>query len=499
MGFAENLNAIVWGAPMLVLILGAGLFLSLKTGFVQINLFPRACRMFVGKLRTGTDPAGVSPFQALCTALAATIGTGNIVGVAGAIALGGPGAVFWMWISAILGMMLKFAEATLAVRFRVKRDGRWIGGPMYIVSRGLKKRWHILASAYCLFGVFAAFGVGNAAQINAVITALNQVTVAFGGEITLRKNLGMGLLLAVLIGAILLGGARRIGAAAQLLVPFAACAYLLLGTGVLLLRLDAVPGAFAAIFRGAFSPGAVTGGIVGSCFQTLRIGVSRGVFTNEAGMGTASIAHAAAEVDHPAQQGLMGIMEVFVDTIVICTVTALVILCSGIPIPYGQDMGAALTSQAFCAVYGSWASVLLSLALCCFAVATVLGWGLYGARCAEYLFGTGSWKVFSLLQTGTVLLSSVLETGLIWSLAELFNGLMAIPNLIALVILSPQLRELTDDYKIHRGGRPAHGGTYENFNQCQPLPALSHEKVPSLCSGGKAAGQKDLPPEHRPA
>ena len=265
------------------------------------------------------------------------------------------------------------------------------------------------------------------------------------------------------------------------------------------MRASAIPDALKAIFRGAFSPRAVTGGVVGSAFRALRIGVSRGVFTNEAGMGTASIAHASAQVDMPARQGLMGIMEVFLDTIVICTMTALVILCSGIPIPYGQSVGAELTAQAFSAVFGDWASVLLTLALCCFAFATVLGWGLYGVRCAQYLFGASCWKAFSLLQTAMVVLSAVLETGIIWSLAELVNGLMAIPNLIALVILSPRLRELTDRYKMHCGGKNAVGGTYENFNQRQSLPAFSHAQVSSLRTGGKKTGQEDLSPEHRPA
>ena len=442
-GFVEKANSLVWGAPALVLILGAGLFLSFRTGFAQIRLFPKALQEFWSKLRSRDDRSGVSSFQALCTALAATIGTGNIVGVAGAIALGGPGAVFWMWISAILGMMTKFAEVTLAVHYRQRRNSEWVGGPMYMITQGLGDKWRFLASIDCFFGVFAAFGVGNATQINAVITGLDQVIISFGGEVTMRRNLGMGLLLAVLIGAVLLGGSKRIGRAAQFLVPFAACGYLLICAAVLVLRARFVPDALADIIQGAFSPQAVTGGIVGSAFQALRVGVSRGVFTNEAGMGTASIAHASAQVDVAARQGLMGIMEVFLDTIVICTMTALVILCSGIPIPYGQSVGAELTAQAFAAVFGDWSSLLLTLALCCFAFATVLGWGLYGVRCAQFLCGPSCWKTFTLLQTAMVVLSAVLETGIIWSLAELVNGLMAIPNLIVLVALSPKLRELT--------------------------------------------------------
>lgn len=444
----ESLNRFVWGAPALVLILGVGVFLSVRTGFAQITLFPRACRLFFEKLRQGNKSGDVSPFQALCTALAATVGTGNLVGVAGAIALGGPGAIFWMWICAIVGMVTKFAEATLAVRYRVRENGANVGGPMYMIRHGMGSRWSPLACLYSFFGVFAAFGVGNATQINAVITGINGFLSAFGGSESRMGNLLMGMILAALVGVTLLGGAGRIGAAAEMLVPFASCAYILLGAGVLVMRASRIPQAIASIVMGAFSPEAVTGGMVGSAFQALRVGVSRGVFTNEAGMGTASIAHASARVRHPAEQGLMGIIEVFLDTIVICTMTALVILCSGVPISYGTDMGGVLTTQAFSSVYGDWVTAILAMALCCFAFATVLGWGLYGARCAQFLFGPKAWKPFALLQIVTVIASAVLESGVIWSFAETVNGLMAVPNLIALVALSPELRRLTFEYKI---------------------------------------------------
>ena len=488
MRIIEYANSIVWGVPALVLILGVGLYLSIHTGFLQLRLFPKACRLFFSKFSCKERKSGLSSMQALCAALAATIGTGNIAGVAGAIALGGPGAIFWMWICALFGMITKFAEATLAVHYRQKIDGEWVGGPMYMISVGMHKKWRFLAYLYCCFGVVAAFGVGNATQINAVVTGLNQTMTQFGIAVTIRKKIGIGLLLAVPVGLTLLGGAKRIGAAAEVLVPFAAGVYLLMGCGVLISRYHQIPGAFAAIFQGAFSPCALTGGVAGSCFHALRIGVSRGVFTNEAGMGTASMAHASAEIDHPAEQGLMGIMEVFLDTIVICTMTALAILCSGVPVPYGEDVGAALTSQAFSRVYGNHASILLTVMLSCFAVATVLGWGLYGVRCAEFLLGSSCRNVFALLQTAMVVLSAVMETGLIWSFAELVNGLMAIPNLIALVILRPKLQELICHYKMFCGTVSASGGTYENFNQCQSLPAFSHEKVPPLRGGGEAPG-----------
>ncbi len=460
--YLEAFNSFVWGVPALVLILGVGLYISISTGFIQIRLFPRALRDFFARFKGDkTDGSGVTPFQALCTALAATVGTGNLAGVAGAIAIGGPGAIFWMWACAILGMATKFAEATLAVRYRVKENGEHLGGPMYMIREGLGKNWGWLGAIYSFFGIVAAFGVGNATQINAVITGVNEAVKAFGGQSSRLGDLVMGAALAVIILAMLLGGAKRIGLVAERLVPFASIAYLLLGLGVLIVRWQAIPGAFDAIIEGAFSPWAVTGGAVGSFLSSLRIGVSRGVFTNEAGMGTASIAHAGANVKHPAEQGLMGIMEVFLDTIMICTMTALVILVSGISIPYGFDPGVALTTEAFSAVYGGWVSVAIAAALCCFAFATVLGWGLYGARCAQYLFGAEAWKKFAYLQAVTVVLGAVLETKTVWLLSETVNGLMAIPNLIALALLSPELIRLTKEYRK--------GVTYESIHQCQSL------------------------------
>ena len=328
MNFLQQIYRWVWGVPTLVLILSVGLYLSLRTGFCQLRLLPGALRLFFSRLSGKSEAGeGVSSFQALCTALAATVGTGNLAGVAGALALGGPGAVFWMWICGIFGMVIKFAEASLAILFRQKNTaGEWVGGPMYMIRLGLPKTFRRLAPVYAFFGLIAAFGVGNAIQINTVVSSVADTAAAYGFDLTGWGKLILGVVLAVLVGALLLGGAKRIGRACELLVPFAAGLYLLLGLVVLIARWQAIPAAFSAIFHGAFSPRAVTGGAVGSVLTTLRTGVSRGVFTNEAGMGTASIAHASAAVDHPAQQGMMGIVEVFLDTVVICTVTALVIL-----------------------------------------------------------------------------------------------------------------------------------------------------------------------------
>ena len=477
----ESINSLVWGVPTLLLILGIGLYFSIKTGWFQLLRFPHAFRLFVRKLKPDKNKTeGITAYQALCTALAATVGTGNIAGVAGAITIGGPGAVFWMWICALMGMILKCAEATLAVRFRYKnRSGEWIGGPMYMIENGLGCNWKWLASLYAFFGVVAAFGVGNATQVNAVLGGIHSAAGYF--QITIKPYIDYIIagVLAIIVALMLSGGAKRIGTIAERLVPFASVLYLLLGIGVLIVRRGTIGNAFESILIGAFSPRAVTGGVIGSFFAACRIGASRGVFTNEAGMGTASIAHAAANVDHPAEQGVMGVIEVFLDTIVICTVTALVILCSGIEIPYGTDTGSELTSAAFSQIYGGWVSVLIALSLVCFALATILGWGYYGLRCAQYLFGEKAYMLFVLLQSATVILGAVLKTGTVWLLADTVNGLMVIPNLIALLALSPEFIRLIREYQT------LIGGTYENIHQRKSLRAVTYAEIPpsgSSCS-----------------
>ena len=450
--FLNGLHHTLWGAPTLILILGTGLFLSVRTRFVQLRLLPRSLRQMARSLRRKPGENGISPFQALCTALAATVGTGNLVGVAGAICLGGPGAIFWMWICGFIGMATKYAEVTLALRCRVREHGEYLGGPMYMITRGMGPRWRYLAAAYAVFGIAASFGVGNATQVNAVVSGVNAVLRSFGRAESLRRNLAMGLLLAVTIGAVLLGGAKQVGRTAEKLIPFVSGGYILLCLGVLILRRRYLPQAVSLILDGAFNPRSVTGGLLGSAFQALRVGCSRGVFTNEAGMGTASMAHACAQVSHPAEQGLLGIVEVFLDTIVICTLTALVILTAGVAIPYGTDAGGSLTASAFSSVYGSWVNVFLAGALACFAIATVLGWGLYGCRCAQFLLGPKAWKGFALLQALTVIPASVGKAETVWLLAEILNALMSVPNLIALAALSPELVRLTKEYE--RSGTP---------------------------------------------
>lgn len=422
----EQINELLWGRVVLFLILGAGIWVTIATRGAQIRLFPDACREFWNRMRSRD-----SGFRALCTALAATVGTGNIAGVAGAIAIGGPGAVFWMWASGLLGMGLKLAESVLAVRFREK-DGK--AGPMYIIRHGLGERWRWMGWLYSLFGICAAFGVGNATQINAVRATLESAGVSRGFTVA------AGVVLAVAVAWMIMGGAGAVANGAELLMPVVGGTYVVLCLAACVLRWERLASAFWAILVGAFEPSAVTGGAVGSVLTTLRLGVSRGTFTNEAGMGTAAIAHGSAETSEPAKQGLLGIMEVFLDTMVICTLTALVILTSDLTIPYGCHAGAELTGAALTASVGRWTGAALCACMTLFALATILGWGFYAGRCAEYLFGRISWKLFGLLQGCAVLLGLFLDTRTVWTMAEIVNALMAVPNLTAILMLTGQLR-----------------------------------------------------------
>ena len=445
-------NNFIWGVPAMICIIGVGLVLSFRTRFLQIRKFPYARKVTIGRMfrkKQAADGA-MTPFQAVCTALAATVGTGNIAGVAGAIAIGGPGAVFWMWISALLGMCTKFSEVTLAVHFREKNDkGEFVGGPMYYIKNGLKKHWHWLAYLFAAFGVITVFGTGNATQVNTITTAIDSALFNYGiisKDSASTINLVIGIVLAVLLALILLGGIKRIGQVTEKLVPFMALFYVVLALGVVILNINHVPAVFKEIVEGAFSPASVTGGVVGSFFMSMKKGVSRGIFSNEAGLGTGSIAHACADTRKPVKQGFFGIFEVFVDTIVICTLTALVILCSEVPITYGQAAGAELTISGFTATYGNWVSLFTAVAMCCFAFSTIIGWGLYGARCIEFLFGTKVNKPFMFVYSLVAIVGATLDLGLLWSIAETFNGLMAIPNLIAVFLLSGVVVKLVREH-----------------------------------------------------
>lgn len=445
-------NNFIWGIPAMVCIIGVGLYLSFRTGFIQIRKFPYSIKNTLGRIFDKSEAAdgSITPFQAVCTALAGTVGTGNIAGVAGAITIGGPGAVFWMWISALLGMCTKYSEVTLAVHFREKNSqGDWVGGPMYYIKNGLSKHWHWLAFLFSLFGVLTVFGTGNATQVNTIVTAIDSLMLNFNltssGSLS-RINLVIGIVIAIGVALILIGGIRRIGKVTETLVPFMALLYIILGLGVVILNIQNVPAVFQSIFEGAFHPAAFTGGMVGTLFTSMKKGVSRGIFSNEAGLGTGSIAHATADTSHPVKQGLFGIFEVFTDTIIICTLTALIILCSGIHVPYGQAAGAELTIQGFTTTYGGWVSIFTAVALCCFAFSTTIGWGLYGSRCMEFLFGTKTIRPFMIVYSLVAILGATVDLGLLWSIAETFNGLMSIPNLIAVFLLSGTVVKLTKEY-----------------------------------------------------
>lgn len=446
------INNFIWGVPAMICIIGVGLYLSFRTRFLQVRKFPYAMKVTFGRMfkKKEAGDGALTPFQAVCTALAATVGTGNVAGVAGAIAIGGPGAIFWMWISALLGMCTKFAEVTLAVHFREKnKDGDYVGGPMYYIKNGLKKHWHWLAYLFSAFGVLTVFGTGNATQVNTITTAIDSALFNYNvisEDQVSTLNLIIGIVLAILIALILLGGIKRIGQVTEKLVPFMAVMYIVLAIGVVLLNVKNVPSVFASIFEGAFNPASVTGGVVGSFFMSMKKGVSRGIFSNEAGLGTGSIAHACADTRKPVKQGFFGIFEVFVDTIVICTLTALVILCSGVPVGYGQAAGAELTISGFTATYGGWVSIFTAVAMCCFAFSTIIGWGLYGARCIEFLFGTRVNKPFMLVYSLVAIVGATMNLGLLWSIAETFNGLMVIPNLIAVFLLSGVVVKMVKDY-----------------------------------------------------
>lgn len=444
----SSVNNFVWGVPAMICIIGVGLLLTIRTRFLQFRKFGYTFKVTVGRMfrKKEASDGAVTPFQAVCTALAATVGTGNIAGVAGAIAIGGPGAVFWMWVSALLGMCTKFSEVTLAVHFREKnKEGDWVGGPMYYIKNGLGPGWRWLAVLFSALGVLTVFGTGNATQVNTITTAVDSALLNYNilsPDQVSMFNLILGIIIALLVAMVLLGGIKRIGKVTEKLVPFMALMYLVLALGVIILNINRVPSVFASIFKSAFSPASVTGGTIGSMFLSMKKGVSRGIFSNEAGLGTGSIAHAAADTQNSIKQGFFGIFEVFADTIVICTMTALVILCSGVPIHYGVDAGAELTIQGFTSTYGNWVSIFTAVALCCFAFSTIIGWGLYGTRCIEFIFGSRVNEPFMMLYSLVAILGATVDLGLLWSIADTFNGLMAIPNLIALFLLSGTVMKL---------------------------------------------------------
>ena len=448
----DFLNGLIWGVPAIVCIIGVGLYLSIRTGFIQVRKFGYAIRTTVGRIfrKWEASEGSMTPFQAVCTALAATVGTGNIAGVAGAIALGGPGAVFWMWLSALLGMCTKFSEVVLAVHYRERNErGDLVGGPMYYIKNGLGKKWIFLAYLYAFFGACAVFGTGNATQVNTITAAINTALLNYGvigADGVATTNLIIGIIIAALVGLILVGGVKRIGNVSAKLVPLMALMYIVLAIGLIGMKIQAVPAVFASIFQGAFNPQAFTGGLVGSFFMTMKNGVSRGIFSNEAGLGTGSIAHACADTRKPIKQGMFGIFEVFMDTIVICTMTALVILLSGVDITFGKAAGAELTITGFTSVYGNWVSIFTAVAMVCFAFSTIIGWGLYGSRCVEFIFGHKSVKIYTIAYALVAIVGATVDLGLVWGISDTFNGFMTVPNLIAVFLLTPTVLKLIKEH-----------------------------------------------------
>jgi AGCS family alanine or glycine:cation symporter len=441
----NQLNGLVWGPPMLVAILGTGLFLMLRLKFMPLaKIGAGFSLMWQGRKKDDEASGEISPFQALMTCLAATVGTGNIAGVATAIFLGGPGALFWMWCTALVGMATKYCEVVLAVHYREKDDrGEHVGGPMYAIKNGLGKKWLWLGSAFALFGGLAGFGIGNMVQVNSMAAALES-TFAIPAWLT-------GVVSMVIVGLVILGGIQRIGKVAATLVPFMCVAYIAASLVVLVVFADAIPGAFELIFTHAFSPIAATGGFAGAAVMAaIRFGVARGIFSNEAGLGTAGIAQAAGTTTSPVRSGMIGMLGTFIDTLVICTLTGLAIIASGVWT--GGASGAALSAAAFESAMPGFGGALLSIALVVFAFTTILGWSYFGEKCWEFMVGTKAILPFRLLWVLAVPFGAIAQLDFAWLLADTLNGLMAIPNLLSLLLLSPVVVKLTRDHFARNAG-----------------------------------------------
>lgn len=430
-----QISSLVWGPAMLILIGGTGLYLSVRLGFLPLRRLGFALRQVTGR---GRGEGTIAAASALATSLAATIGTGNIAGVATAIHLGGPGAMVWMWLIALVGMATKYAEAVLAVRFReVDHRGQYVGGPMYYIRNGLGPRFAWLAGAFAFFGMFAAFGIGNTVQANSVADGLRS---SFDIPV-----LASGLTLAVLVALVIIGGIQRLAHVASALVPLMAATYLIAGLAVLVTHMDRLPAAFALIIDGALNGTAATGGFAGATvWAALRMGVARGIFSNEAGLGSAPIAHASARTDHPVRQGSIAMLGTFIDTLIVCSVTGLAIIVSDAWMS-GED-GAPLSALAFSSTFGNLGEAVVVLGLAVFAFTTLLGWSLYGERCAQYLFGEKAIWPFRALWILLIPLGAAVSLDLVWTAADILNALMAIPNLVALILLSPIVVKLSREF-----------------------------------------------------
>ena len=450
------LNGIVWGIPALVLLMGAGIILTVGLKGFQFRKFGYAMKNTVGKMfkKQEAKAGEVTPLQALTTALAATVGTGNIAGITAAVTLGGAGAIFWLWVSALLGMATKYSEVMLSVKYRERNVvGDWVGGPMYYIKNGLGKNWKWLGAIFCIFGGLASFGIGNAVQIGNITDAINTAIQQFNpaaAEYQTIINIVLAVILMVIVGVVLVGGIKRIGEVTEFLVPVMSVIYIVACLVVVIVNITKVPHVFGMIFQGAFTPAAVTGGAAGIGIKLcIEWGVKRGVFSNEAGLGSAPIAHAASSESNPVRQGLYGIFEVFMDTIVICTLSGLTLLLAldEAAINYGTKGTTALNAMALGTVFGDKiGALIIAIGLSLFALSTVLSWGLYGTRCWEFLLGEKAVKPYQVIFTLVVIISATMSLDLAWDIADTLNGLMAIPNLIALIALCPVVFKMTKEF-----------------------------------------------------
>ena len=486
LGFIESINnsvnAFVWGVPMLVLLIGTGIMMTARSGFFQLTHFKHWMSNTIGAIfkdknvtaHTEREDKSISQFQSLCTALAATVGTGNIAGVSAAIVSGGPGAVFWMWIVAFFGMMTNFSENVLGIFYRRKNDrGEWCGGAMYYLRdglgsrKGMQKVGSVLAWLFALFCVLASFGIGNMSQVNTIAANMNKT---FGMSTFL-----VGVLLVILSAFVIIGGLKRIASVTELLVPFMAVAYILGALIIIFKNIGTMPAVLASIFKGAFAMRSVGGGIVGYGVMTaVTWGMKRGVFSNEAGLGSSVMVHSASNVKEPVAQGMWGIFEVFADTIIICSITAFVILSTGLVdletgVMISNSTSTALVSEAFSSVFGRIGAGFVAIAIFLFAYSTTLGWSEYGARAFEYLFGTKRIIIFRVIFVCFIMVGATMNLQLAWDLSDTFNGLMAIPNLIGVVACSGSVIAITKNYVdrkiLHKDVRPM----YSNWEDVQKM------------------------------
>lgn len=452
--FTDTLNTVAWMYVLLPCVALGGIFFTIRNRGIQFGKFGYAIKNTIGKVfqKQTAKEGSVTPFQAVTTALAATVGTGNIIGTSQAIAMGGYGALFWLWIAALFGMIIKYCEVTLSVRYREKnKNGDWVGGPMYYITNGMGKKWKWLAVLFAFFAILASFGIGNLSQANSISASVNNAIVSFvpaaaGGEKVI--SLVVGIILAGICAASLLGGIKRIGKVTELLVPFMSIFYIICTLIVIGANIGNVGEAFKNIFVGAFTPQAVCGAACGIAIKEALVwGLKRSAFSNEAGLGSAGIAHAAADTKGPVQQGLYGIFEVFADTLVVCTLTGLTIMISGVDITFGKTVSSELITGAFATVFGNqFAALFVAIALFLFAFSTILGWSLYGTRCVEYLFGIKVSKVYQVIFCAIIIVGTTTTLEVAWDLADTFNGLMAIPNFIALFALSGVVAKLTKEH-----------------------------------------------------